>query len=67
MRVEVIEALGSEAFVHGKVDGADTRLVACIAPEEAKKLRAGATISVGVDPARVHLFDRASGVTLNAT
>lgn len=67
MRVEVIEALGSEAFVHGKVDGADTRLVARIEPEEAKKLRAGTTISVGVDPARIHLFDRASGVTLDGT
>lgn len=67
MRVEVIEALGSEAFVHGKVDGADTRLVARIEPEDAKKLRAGTTISVGVDPARIHLFDRASGVTLDGT
>jgi ABC-type sugar transport system ATPase subunit len=67
MRVEVIEALGSEAFVHGKVDGADTRLVARIEPEDAKKLRAGTTISVGIDPARIHLFDRASGVTLDGT
>ncbi len=65
MRVEVIEALGSEAFVHGKVDGADTRLVARIEPEDAKTLRAGTTISVGVDPARIHLFDRATGVTLD--
>ena len=65
MRVEVIEALGSEAFVHGKVDGADTRLVARVEPEDAKKLRAGTTISVGVDPARIHLFDRVSGVTLD--
>ena len=66
LHVEVVEALGSEAFVHGKIENTETRLVARVEPADAKTLRAGSALGVIVAPERVHLFERATGLALDA-
>jgi sn-glycerol 3-phosphate transport system ATP-binding protein/multiple sugar transport system ATP-binding protein len=57
LTVEVIEAMGFEAYVHGKV-GAST-FVARLSPEELPRAKVGAVLSLV--PKRTHLFDRQSG------
>jgi multiple sugar transport system ATP-binding protein len=51
--IELVEPIGHESIVYANVG--DERLVAIFEPHDAP--RAGETISFGVDPNRVHLFD----------
>ncbi|MGC4090229.1 MAG: hypothetical protein QM756_20590 [Polyangiaceae bacterium] len=57
LEVEVIEAMGFEAYVHGRVGGAP--FVARLTPEELPSAKVGATIDLV--PKRVHAFDRETG------
>ena len=60
LRVEVVEAMGFEAYVHGKVGQAP--FVARLSPEELPEARLGGVIRIA--PKQVHLFDRETGAAL---
>ncbi|MGV4791906.1 sn-glycerol-3-phosphate ABC transporter ATP-binding protein UgpC [Rhizobium sp. F40D2] len=55
-RVQVVEPLGSDTLVHFAV-GNET-LTARMPPET--RVKAGETLKIGVDPAKIHLFDAAT-------
>jgi multiple sugar transport system ATP-binding protein len=53
MTVEVLEVLGSDQYLYGKVGGDD--LVARVGPQ--LKVLVGDRIKLGINPRRLHLFD----------
>ena len=55
MAVEVVEAMGFEAYAHGKVG--EARFVARIEGEHASRLQAGEALSLDVARSALHLFD----------
>src|SRR5581483_10353342 len=58
--VDVVEPLGSEAYVTARVG--ETSLVARFPPRTG--IREGETVELAVDPARLHLFDARTQQTL---
>jgi ABC-type sugar transport system ATPase subunit len=64
LKVELVEALGSEAFAHGWLRASGPSVVARIDAEDARSVRAGSAIPLAVAPARVHLFDPKTGIAL---
>jgi len=64
LKVELVEALGFEAFAYGWLRASGPRIVARLDSTEAKRVRAGDQLPLGVDPARVHLFDPHTGRSL---
>ncbi len=60
LKVEVVEAMGFEAYVHGVVAGAP--FVARLSPEELARVEVGKTVVLV--PKRVHRFERESGKAL---
>jgi len=58
---EVVEALGAETILTVAI-GAEDRVVARIAGH--LRLRAGAPVELGLDPEKLHVFDRASELNL---
>ncbi|MCA9644654.1 MAG: sn-glycerol-3-phosphate ABC transporter ATP-binding protein UgpC [Myxococcales bacterium] len=60
LRVEVIEALGSETFAHGKVG--EATVVARL--DSGAKVSAGQELTLGAAPEELHLFDPESGAAL---
>jgi ABC-type sugar transport system ATPase subunit len=66
LKVELVEALGSEAFAHGWLRASDDRRSARLDADDARSIRAGSVIQLAVAPSRVHLFDPKSGVALGA-
>ena len=60
--VDVVEPIGHESIVYATARG--EKLVIIFDPHETPKV--GETISLGVDPARVHLFDAETGNALPA-
>jgi ABC-type sugar transport system ATPase subunit len=65
LKVELVEALGFEAFAYGWLRASGPRIVARLEAADAKRVRAGAELPLGVDPSRVHLFDPQSGRALD--
>ena len=73
VNVEVVEELGADAFVYGSP--ADTNVKFANASDEGAQVivrwdpkhppKAGERITVGVNPAAIHLFDATSGVRIN--
>src|SRR5208282_4138434 len=57
LKVELVEALGFEAFAYGWLRASGPRIVARLDASDAKRVRAGDQLPLGVDPSRVHLFD----------
>jgi multiple sugar transport system ATP-binding protein len=55
-RVQVVEPLGSDTLIHFALGS--SMLTARVAPE--MRPNPGETLSIGVDPSRVHLFDAAT-------
>jgi multiple sugar transport system ATP-binding protein len=51
--VQVVEPLGSDTLIHFTLGSSG--LTARVAPQ--MRPQPGATLSIGVDPSRVHLFD----------
>jgi hypothetical protein len=64
--VELVEALGSEAFAHGWLRASGPSVVARLDSDDARSVRAGSVIQLAVAPARVHLFDPKTGIALGA-
>ena len=59
--IDVVENLGHETYVF--VGTADGRM--CLVVDRERRPRVGEAVMVGVDPARVHVFDAASGARLD--
>ena len=64
--VSVIEELGADGFLYGttEVDGAVHDVVVRL--DERRTVEKGATVHVTTDPARVHVFETATGERLSA-
>jgi sn-glycerol 3-phosphate transport system ATP-binding protein/multiple sugar transport system ATP-binding protein len=62
LKVELVEALGFEAFAHGWLRPSGPTVIARLEPEDAKMVKAGASVPLAVDPSRVHLFDPKTGI-----
>jgi len=64
LKVDIVESLGFEAFAHGttKKDGA--QFVLRLEADDGRAVRSGDTVPLTVDAKRVHLFDRATGISL---
>jgi len=57
LHVELVEALGFEAYAYGWFTSSGPRVIARLEPEHARRARAGDVIPVRAVPERVHLFD----------
>jgi sn-glycerol 3-phosphate transport system ATP-binding protein/multiple sugar transport system ATP-binding protein len=66
LNVELVEALGFEAFAYGWLRASGPRLVARLEAADAKRVKPGDRLPLAVDPQRVHLFDPATGRALDA-
>jgi ABC-type sugar transport system ATPase subunit len=66
LKVELVEALGFEAFAHGWLRASGPRVIARIEADRARQVHAGDQLPLGVSPARVHLFDPQTGLSLDA-
>ena len=66
LHVEIVEALGFEAFCHGPLAAAGPRVVARLEAKDVLRARPGDSIALGIDPSRVHLFDPKTGLSLDA-
>ncbi|AKU95932.1 Glycerol-3-phosphate ABC transporter, ATP-binding protein UgpC [Labilithrix luteola] len=64
LKVELVEALGSEAFAHGWLTQSGPSVIARLDSDDARRVRPGSVIPLAVDPARVHLFDPKTGNAL---
>jgi ABC-type sugar transport system ATPase subunit len=66
LHVDLVEVLGSEAFVHGTLASSRGNVIARLEAKEAKDVRPGSVIPLAADPAVIHLFDEHSGRSLAA-
>ena len=57
LKVEIVEALGSEAFAHGWLRSSGPTVIARLDAADARTVRAGASIPLGAPPSAIHLFD----------
>ena len=57
LKVEIVEALGSEAFAHGWLTSSGPTVIARLDAADARTVRPGAVIPLGAAPTSVHLFD----------
>ncbi len=64
LKVELVEALGSEGFAHGWLRAAGPSVVARLDADDTRSVRPGSAIPLAVSPSRVHLFDPKTGVAL---
>lgn len=64
LKVEVVEALGFEAYAHGWVTQAGPRIVVRLDGDEARRVRVGSTLPLTAPASRVHLFDKTTGLAL---
>jgi sn-glycerol 3-phosphate transport system ATP-binding protein len=57
--IDLVEKLGADALLHGRLDGVgDALTIRC---DGGARHRAGDTLRLAIDPARLHLFDPESG------
>ena len=66
LKVELVEALGFEAFAYGWLRASGPRIVARLEAADAKRVKGGAELPLTVERARVHLFDPGTGAALDA-
>jgi sn-glycerol 3-phosphate transport system ATP-binding protein/multiple sugar transport system ATP-binding protein len=67
LRVDIVEALGFEAFAHGWVRSSGPTLIVRLDGDDARTTRTGSTIRLAVPKDRVHLFDPKTGLSLDAS
>jgi sn-glycerol 3-phosphate transport system ATP-binding protein/multiple sugar transport system ATP-binding protein len=65
LQVELLEALGFEAFAYGHIAQGGSRFICRLDAHVARRCRSGETLPIGVDPTRVHLFDIHNGRALD--
>jgi len=69
LHVDFVEALGFEAYVHGKLVGGDSaemaKLVVRLDAEHGRRVKVGEKVPLSFDPAHIHLFDKKTGVALD--
>ena len=65
MIVDVVERLGFEVLVHGRIVGSDTALVVRTDGTQST-VRTGDTVGITVDPTLVHVFDPKTEKSLTA-
>ena len=56
LAVDLVEALGSEAFAHGSV-GRSSRFLARLSADESRTVKPGSPLPLSVSPRHIHLFD----------
>jgi ABC-type sugar transport system ATPase subunit len=66
LKIEIVEALGFEAFAYGWTRASGPRIVARLDGADARKVRPGDTVPIGCAADKVHLFDPESGLSLCA-
>jgi sn-glycerol 3-phosphate transport system ATP-binding protein/multiple sugar transport system ATP-binding protein len=66
LKVELVEALGFEAYAYGWLRASGPRIVVRLDAADARRVKAGDQLPLGVDPARIHLFDARTGLALDA-
>jgi multiple sugar transport system ATP-binding protein len=64
LRVEIVEALGFEAFAHGWITAGGPQVVVRLEASQSKEIKVAGVVPLTVDKAHVHLFDAATGVSL---
>ena len=64
VEVVLVEELGADSFLHGYVTLADERHLVIARAGDRGAVRQGDVVHVRPDPARVHLFDTATGIRL---
>jgi sn-glycerol 3-phosphate transport system ATP-binding protein/multiple sugar transport system ATP-binding protein len=67
LNVEIVEALGFEAFAHGWLRASGPRVIARLEAHDGRRVQAGESLPLAVSPAHVHLFDPASGRALGVS
>ncbi len=67
--VEFVEALGFEAYVHGKTlsdtGEGDAKLVVRLDAEHGRRVKVGEKVPLSFDPAHIHLFDKKTEIALD--
>jgi multiple sugar transport system ATP-binding protein len=64
--VEIVEALGSEAFAHGSLREGGPTFVTRLEAADARSVKAGSRIPLTISPSAVHLFDAKTDRALGA-
>ncbi len=57
LKVEIVEALGSEAFAHGWLRSSGPTVIARLDAADARDVKPGSVIPLGAAPSSIHLFD----------
>jgi sn-glycerol 3-phosphate transport system ATP-binding protein/multiple sugar transport system ATP-binding protein len=65
LRIEIVEALGFEAFAHGWVSASGPRVIVRLEASQVAQTRGAGTLPLTVDAADVHLFDAVTGLSLS--
>jgi sn-glycerol 3-phosphate transport system ATP-binding protein/multiple sugar transport system ATP-binding protein len=65
LNVEIVEALGFEAFAHGWIRASGALVVARLEAQDAKTVQMGDALPLAVAPGHVHLFDPSTGRSLD--
>jgi ABC-type sugar transport system ATPase subunit len=65
LRVEIVEALGFEAFAHGWLTASGPRVIVRIEASQVSEAKTAEKLALRVDRAHVHLFDAATGNALS--
>ncbi|MEM1367774.1 MAG: ATP-binding cassette domain-containing protein [Cyanobacteria bacterium P01_H01_bin.15] len=63
LQVELVEALGNDTFVFGKIEGTKEQLQLRLNPNETVHI--GERLALNIDLNKVHLFDASTGVALH--
>ena len=67
LNVEIVEALGFEAFAHGWLRASGPRVIARLEAHDGKRVQAGESLALAVKASHVHLFDPTTGLALGAS